>query len=137
MQVHPSDRHAHAPRFPKAKDEGWWLVLGEVDSGELLALKRVGFIHGRPTARGPGKTKVSLGFPAPPYACRKIYSVYLVSDCYLGLDQQYELSVEVMEDQEGTGKDEASSREERKENEENEEASRSPCSSPEFSCSDD
>ena len=32
-----------APRFHKAKDLGWWLVLGAPD-GELLALKRVGII---------------------------------------------------------------------------------------------
>lgn len=29
-----------SPRFPKAKDVGWWLVLG-TEAGELLALKRV------------------------------------------------------------------------------------------------
>lgn len=65
------------------KDEGWWLILGEVDRGELLALKRVGFFR--------EKTKVSLVFCAPEEHCRKIYTLYLLSDCYLGLDQQYDL----------------------------------------------
>ena len=32
---------AHAPRFPKPKDEGWFLTLGCVERQELLALKRV------------------------------------------------------------------------------------------------
>ena len=73
----------YAPRFPKAKDEGWWLVLGEVDSKELLALKRLGFIRGR--------TRTSLAFRSPEESCWAIYSLYLVSDCYLGLDQQVEL----------------------------------------------
>lgn len=73
----------HAPRFPKAKDEGWWLVLGEVDSKELLAVKRLGFIRGR--------TRTSLAFSSPDEPCRQIYSLYLISDCYLGLDQQVEM----------------------------------------------
>ena len=73
----------HTPRFPKSKDEGWWLVLGEVDSGELLALKRLGAIR--------GKTRTSLAFSSPEECCRQIYSLYLISDCYLGLDQQFEL----------------------------------------------
>ncbi len=76
---------AYAPRFPKTKDEGWWLVLGEVDSGELLALKRIGNIRGR--------TRSSLAFPAPDESCRKILTLYLMSDCYLGLDQQFDLSL--------------------------------------------
>ena len=37
------DSHAHAPRFPKAKDEGWFLVLGDVEQYEVVALKRVGY----------------------------------------------------------------------------------------------
>ena len=78
-----SDSKVHAPRFPKAKDEGWWLVLGEVDSGELVALKRLGFVR--------GSTRSSLAFCSPEEPCQQIYSLYLVSDCYLGLDQQFEL----------------------------------------------
>ena len=84
-----SDPKAYAPKFPKTKDEGWWLVLGEVDTGELLALKRIGFIRGR--------TKSSLAFSAPDDPCRKIYSLYLMSDCYLGLDQQFDLSLNFTE----------------------------------------
>ena len=61
------------------------MVLGEVDGGELLALKRLGFFT--------KKTRVSLAFTVPYNTCRKIYSVYLMSDCYLGLDQQCELCI--------------------------------------------
>lgn len=32
---------AYAPRFPKVKEEGWWLVVGTPDTHELHALKRV------------------------------------------------------------------------------------------------
>lgn len=59
------------------------MVLGEVDGAELLALKRVGFFR--------DKTRVSLAFTVPNHSCRRIYSIYVMSDCYLGLDQQCEL----------------------------------------------
>ena len=36
-----------APKFPKPKDEGWFLILGDVENRELLALKRVPFIGAR------------------------------------------------------------------------------------------
>ena len=39
------DSKAQAPRFTKNKDEGWFLVLGEVERRELLAIKRVGFLR--------------------------------------------------------------------------------------------
>ena len=36
-----------APKFPKPKDEGWFLILGDVENRELLALKRVPFVGAR------------------------------------------------------------------------------------------
>lgn len=81
----------YAPRFSKAKQEGWWLVLGEADSGELLALKRVGGV------RGCGRASLALSASSEP--CHKLLSLYLISDSYLGLDQQYELPLHFTEDQ--------------------------------------
>lgn len=49
---------AHCPRFHRAKDEGWFLVLGDVEARELLALKRVSGIN------GPGKVHY-LQFTTP------------------------------------------------------------------------
>ena len=83
LSIQGSDLRAYAPRFPKVKDEGWWVILGEVDSRELLALKRLGGVR--------GKSHVSLALCVPEEPCRKIYTVYLISDCYVGLDQQYDL----------------------------------------------
>lgn len=81
-------RHVHAPMFPKPKDEGWILILGCVDSGELLALKR--------SAYSPSTTKVTLSFITPESLGRAIYTVYIMSDSYMGLDQQYDVGLEVV-----------------------------------------
>ena len=78
---------AHCPRFPKPKDEGWILVLGEVDSREVIAVKRVGYRRGRST--------VQLAFYTPETEGRIIYTLYMMSDCYLGLDQQYDVCLQV------------------------------------------
>ncbi|XP_078504501.1 activating signal cointegrator 1 complex subunit 3 [Lissotriton helveticus] len=88
---HQKGRHdskAVAPRFPKAKDEGWFLILGEVDKKELIALKRVGYVRSR--------TSVSMAFYTPETTGRYIYTVYLMSDSYLGMDQQYDIRLDIM-----------------------------------------
>ena len=74
---------AVCPRYPKLKEEGWWLVLGDRTSRELLALRRVSF---------GDKTATKLTYePAPPGAPEDLV-VYLMSDCYLGMDQEVEIS---------------------------------------------
>ena len=82
------DSHkVHAPRFPKAKDEGWWLVLGCADSGDLVAMKRVVMTQ--------KKTKAILVFNTVSTPSYLIYTLYLISDCYMGLDQQFDIHVQV------------------------------------------
>lgn len=84
-----SNTKAHAPHFPKGKDVGWWVVLGEMDSGELLAVKRVSQVRSSST--------VSLSFYTPEDLGRRIYTVFLISDAYLGIDQQYDVSLEIIQ----------------------------------------
>ncbi|KAJ8290873.1 hypothetical protein GJAV_G00018670 [Gymnothorax javanicus] len=86
-QKRRQDSKAMAPRFPKLKDEGWFLVLGEVEKKELLALKRVGYVRNQSTA--------SIAFYTPEKTGRCIYTLYLMSDSYLGLDQQYDIHLNV------------------------------------------
>ena len=90
----------HAPRFPKDKEEGWWLVVGDVAANSLLCIKRISLQL---------KAKVKLEFTAPEpgeYA----YKLYLMSDSYLGCDQEYELKLKVGEaasdDEEGEEEEE-------------------------------
>ncbi|XP_076593233.1 activating signal cointegrator 1 complex subunit 3 isoform X1 [Chaetodon auriga] len=87
QQRRKQDSKAQAPRFPKVKDEGWFLVLGEVDRRELLAVKRVGYVR--------NYTAVSVAFYTPENTGKCIYTLYLMSDSYLGLDQQYEIHLNV------------------------------------------
>lgn len=82
------DLRVHAPKFPKAKDEGWFLVLGEVESGELIALKRVPPVRGRVTH--------TMVFTTPPEPGKAVLTLYVMSDSYLGLDQQYDIHLEII-----------------------------------------
>ncbi|CAD6222866.1 unnamed protein product [Miscanthus lutarioriparius] len=76
----------HAPRFPKPKEEGWWLVIGDSSTNQLLAIKRVALQR---------RARVKLEFSAPAETGRKDYMIYLMSDSYLGCDQEYEFTVDV------------------------------------------
>ncbi|XP_027550315.1 activating signal cointegrator 1 complex subunit 3 [Neopelma chrysocephalum] len=82
------DSKAIAPRFPKVKDEGWFLILGEVDKRELIALKRTGYVRNRNT--------VSVAFYTPETPGKCIYTLYIMSDSYLGLDQQYDIYLKIV-----------------------------------------
>ncbi|KPI98758.1 Activating signal cointegrator 1 complex subunit 3 [Papilio xuthus] len=74
------------PRFPRGKNEGWFLTLGDTEQGELLALKRV-----------PPRGTAQVTLYTPPMTGRIIYTLYILSDSYLGLDQQYDLQFELMD----------------------------------------
>lgn len=66
------------------KDEGWWLLLGDASSGELIALRRLTLLQ--------SKSSTTLTFEAPVQEGKYSYQLYFISDCYLGLDQQYDVS---------------------------------------------
>lgn len=75
-----------ALRYPKAKEEGWWLVVGDTKSNQLLAIKRVSLQR---------KAKVKLDFTAPADTGKKSYTLYFMCDSYLGCDQEYSFTVDV------------------------------------------
>lgn len=68
----------------QVKEEGWWLVLGDSSTHELLALKRLSF---------GGQQTVRLTFPLQDGAGQELQQIklFFVSDSYLGLDQQYDV----------------------------------------------
>ncbi|XP_057689624.1 activating signal cointegrator 1 complex subunit 3 [Corythoichthys intestinalis] len=87
QQKRKQDSKAQAPRFPKSKDEGWFLVVGDVEHMALLAIKRIGYVRNH--------TTVSIAFYTPEKTGKYIYTLYLMSDSYLGLDQQYDIHLNV------------------------------------------
>ncbi|KAH6557931.1 hypothetical protein KP509_1Z085500 [Ceratopteris richardii] len=74
------DARAYAPYYPKVKDESWWIVIGNKKTSELLALKRVHFVDYL-------KTQLVI---SPDL--QEDTTLFLVSDCYIGLDQEYVLN---------------------------------------------
>ena len=92
----------HAPRFPKQKEEGWWLVVGDPKANALLCIKRITLQQ---------KAKVKLDFTAPD-AGEYNYTLFLMCDSYLGCDQEYELKLNVGEAEEGESEGEEEEEEE-------------------------
>ncbi|XP_024368754.1 DExH-box ATP-dependent RNA helicase DExH14 isoform X1 [Physcomitrium patens] len=73
---------AYVPHFPKVKDEGWWLVAGNPKTREVYALKRVTFLE---------HLRSNLVLPKHLKPESEPIKLYLVSDCYVGLDQEFEI----------------------------------------------
>jgi len=75
-----------APRYPQPKAEGWWLVVGNQVSNELIAIKRVAFKRRVMQER--------LEFVAPAQGQHKLM-LYFMSDSYLGVDQELAFDLKV------------------------------------------
>ncbi|XP_028178303.1 putative U5 small nuclear ribonucleoprotein 200 kDa helicase, partial [Ostrinia furnacalis] len=76
-----------APYFPQKREEGWWVVIGDPKTNTLLSIKRVSL--GR-------AAKVRLDFVVG-VGGRHTYTLYFMSDAYLGADQEYKFSIDVAE----------------------------------------
>ncbi|KAF6036682.1 ASCC3 [Bugula neritina] len=85
------DTKALSQVWPKPKDEGWILAVGHLESKELWALRRVGFVKGQLTA--------SLVIVTPETTGRQIFTLYVMSDSYMALDQQFDLHLDVKDQQ--------------------------------------
>ncbi|NWV27525.1 U520 helicase, partial [Origma solitaria] len=76
-----------APLFPQKREEGWWVVIGDSKSNSLISIKRLTLQQ---------KAKVKLDFVAPAVGTQH-YTLYFMSDAYMGCDQEYKFSVDVKE----------------------------------------
>ncbi|KAI0177873.1 Sec63 Brl domain-containing protein [Pestalotiopsis sp. NC0098] len=80
----------YAPKYPKPQTEGWFVVVCNVGSDEIIAVKRAGW------SQGPGKSvavgskpsaRVSLKLPEPAQGGKaRKYDVLVLSDAYPGLE---------------------------------------------------
>ncbi|XP_037940900.1 activating signal cointegrator 1 complex subunit 3 [Teleopsis dalmanni] len=77
------------PKYPKSKSEAWFLTLGSQSNNELLAMKRV-------TIRG-NRSINRICFQSTPRRGRQVLTLYLMSDCLIGLDQQFDLKFEIID----------------------------------------
>ncbi|VDO87266.1 unnamed protein product [Schistosoma margrebowiei] len=83
-----------APFFSQPREEGWWLVVGEVKTNSLVAIKRL-FVS--------QSMKVRLDLSAPNHSGRHEFTLFFMSDAYMGCDQEYKFQIEVREGGGGTG----------------------------------
>ncbi|CEG74332.1 Putative Sec63 domain protein [Rhizopus microsporus] len=86
-----------APFYPKKKDEGWWIIVGDPETKTLLAIKRVTLHH---------KLTVKLDFVAPKAGHHNL-NLYLMSDSYSGCDQELEMELDVGEGEEESEEEES------------------------------
>ncbi|CZT48004.1 related to ATP dependent RNA helicase [Rhynchosporium secalis] len=81
------DNTVHAPFYPGKKMENWWLVVGEESSKTLLAIKRI-------TIGRSLSVRLEYTVPTPGKHDLKLF---LMSDSYVGVDQDPSFSVTVAE----------------------------------------
>ena len=74
----------HAPFYPIPKAEGWWLVVCNVKTKELLAIKRITLQK---------SANVKLAFQTE--EGHQNLTLYLMCDSYVGCDQEFEVEVDV------------------------------------------
>eukprot|EP00916_Digyalum_oweni_P004984 GHVL01008895.1.p1 GENE.GHVL01008895.1~~GHVL01008895.1.p1 ORF type:complete len:2144 (+),score=476.12 GHVL01008895.1:34-6465(+) len=77
----------YAVYFPTPKDEHWWLVIANTETNNLVAIKRVNMPQ--------KKSKVKIAFDAPEETGTYNYTLYLMSDCYMGIDQEIKVAFKV------------------------------------------
>ncbi|PSN46005.1 putative U5 small nuclear ribonucleoprotein 200 kDa helicase [Blattella germanica] len=72
-----------APFYPQKREEGWWVVIGDPKTNSLLSIKRL-------TLQQKAKVKLDFVAPSPGH---HTYTLYFMSDAYLGCDQEYKFSI--------------------------------------------
>ena len=82
--------------FPKKKLESWWVCLGDPKTNKLFAVKR--------TTLGDS-AKVNLDAFAPEVGEFDL-KLYLISDSYMGVDQEFDVKIKVLEGEEEDDDDE-------------------------------
>ncbi|GBC25635.1 uncharacterized protein OCT59_020043 [Rhizophagus irregularis] len=88
------DGKIYAPKFSKPQYESWWLILGNSSSDSIIDFKRVNMRNGQ-FGEFSNKHTVKLKLIAPEKEGKYQYTIFLVSDGYLGIDQQYNIEFNV------------------------------------------
>ncbi|KAK2964852.1 putative U5 small nuclear ribonucleoprotein 200 kDa helicase [Blattamonas nauphoetae] len=79
------DTSVYCPKYPSAVKEGWWVVVANLSNGadECCCLKQ------SPLDRE--LNKITLQFTAPQVGGEHHFSLFVMSDCYIGWDRESEI----------------------------------------------
>jgi pre-mRNA-splicing helicase BRR2 len=77
-----------APRFPIPKSEGWWVAVGDSQGNKLYGLKRVTLSQ---------EARVTVPVQVPAEVGKHDLDLVLISDSYIGCDQEHRLLLKVSE----------------------------------------
>ncbi|KAF1745294.1 hypothetical protein MXB_125 [Myxobolus squamalis] len=75
-----------APFFPYPRDEAIWVVIANSTANTLLAIKRISLQK---------VSSIKLDISAPEEPGQHNYSLYVISDSYMGSDQEFTISLHV------------------------------------------
>uniref|UniRef100_A0A0N5AID2 U5 small nuclear ribonucleoprotein helicase n=1 Tax=Syphacia muris TaxID=451379 RepID=A0A0N5AID2_9BILA len=77
----------YSPRFSKEKTAGWIIIIGEKDTGEVMGFRKIQSIMGRKVFR--------IEMKAPEKTGNHVLTIFVFSDTYLGIDQEYDFHCNV------------------------------------------
>ncbi|CAK7562243.1 MAG: Pre-mRNA-splicing helicase BRR2 [Sporothrix epigloea] len=83
------DNSVHCPFFPGERTSGWWLIVGEESTKTVIGIRYV------TVGRKPLELRLKARLPDEPG--KHTFKLYLLSDSYVGVDQDPSFTVNVTE----------------------------------------
>ncbi|EPB78303.1 DEAD/DEAH box helicase [Ancylostoma ceylanicum] len=79
---------AYLTQWSKEKTAGWIVIIGEKDTDRLISISHLSAVQGDRSAR--------VDFVTPDKRGRCYLTVFIMSDCYLGIDQELQIKAELL-----------------------------------------
>ncbi|KIH87831.1 pre-mRNA-splicing helicase BRR2 [Sporothrix brasiliensis 5110] len=95
------DNSVHAPFFPGDRTSGWWLIVGEESTKTVIGIRYV------TVGRKPLNLRIKARLPDEPG--KHTFKLYLMSDSYVGVDQDPSFTVDVAEGMDEDSEEESGS----------------------------
>lgn len=83
------DNSVHCPFFPGERTSGWWLIVGEESTKTVIGIRYV------TVGRKPLQLRIKARLPDE--AGKHTFKLYMMSDSYVGVDQDPSFTVNVAE----------------------------------------
>ena len=88
----------HAPHYPLAKEEHWWIVVGQPSANRLLSIKKITNMQQQASLTSTLRVEIESDFlllETPANQSRKVMDlkVYLMCDSYSGCDLEKDLQI--------------------------------------------